>query len=71
MEHTEHPSHNSMNNFASAILWVLTGVFNILAGATIESVYTWVFRLLSLVSVIMVIIINWPKVRNILFKKKK
>lgn len=69
MEHTHHDSGTS--NFLSAILWITAGFFEIMQTITIESAYVWLFRLLSLISVILVIIINWPKAKAILRSNKK
>ena len=62
---------NSMSNFTSMIFFVFAGLFNAMQSITIESTYIWVFRILSLISLLMIMIINYPKVKAVLFKKKK
>lgn len=68
-QHPENDSH-TMTNFLSFILYCLIGMFEVMQSITIESAYTWFFRVLSTISVVMVIIINWPKVMAVLRKKR-
>lgn len=62
-QHTE--NHSVLNT----ILLLFTGLFTMLERASAEEIYTWTFRFLSLISLILIIIINWKKAMQILFKK--
>lgn len=63
---TDHP--------AISILLLCTGwVLNILAELTVDNIYTWAFRIASLVSLFLIIGVNWKKgLEGIIsiFKKK-
>lgn len=57
----------------SILLLCLGWVLNTLSALTAEDVYTWIFRTASLVSLFLIIAINWKKgMEEIkpLFKKK-
>lgn len=66
-------SHNNaetlpdyMKNF---ILYLLAGLFNLAQTITPDNVYVWIFRCLSLVSIGLIIYINFHKAKEY-FKKK-
>lgn len=67
---SNHEDTSSMN-FSTFICWICSGLFYGLQQVTAEDLYTFIFRLLSLISVAMVIIINWPKVKAVLQTKVK
>lgn len=76
LKNMEHQTSQQDNSFPNVLLFLAAAVFNIVSEVTIEDAYTWLFRVLTLVSLTFVCIINYPKVvrslREIkeLFKKK-
>lgn len=67
MEHS-HDQNDSLLN------WMLSGFvafFYLLENASADEIYTWTFRTLTLISLVLMIIINWKKAWNILFPKRK
>lgn len=66
MEH-----HNSHNGVINAMLFILTGFLKALSELSFGDVLSYTFNILSIFSVILIIIINWEKAMNVLFKKKK
>ena len=69
MEHsTDHTENNTLVNW---ILSGLIGFFTLIESASADEIYTWVFRGLTIVSLILMIIINWKKAWNTLFPKKE
>lgn len=72
MELNNHDTHTTggVGFFANMALLLLTGLLHWAQYITADSVYTWVFRGLSLLSVCIVIYINWPKAVE-QYKKRK
>lgn len=66
MEHPHATNHTSLN----IILLFFTGIFKILEESSAEEIYTWVFRFFSLLSLFLIIIINWKKAWITIFPKK-
>ena len=68
--HTNHTdSHPSgQHNF---ILFLIAGLFKIGEELSADSIYQWIFRILSLISVMIVIYINWDKAKQTYLKKKQ
>lgn len=67
MEH-----HHETNN--TALNWFLTfcvGVFTLVEESSADQIYTWIFRVLSLFSLILIIIINWNKAMKVIFNNDK
>ena len=61
MDHTNTGGgHGTINT----ILFGLAGVFSIIQQSSADQIYTWTFRGLSLVSILLIIIINWNKYRK-------
>lgn len=57
----------------SLINWILsffTAFFALLERSSADDIYNWTFRVLSLISVSLIIIINWKKAYRTLFPKK-
>lgn len=69
MEHTTDQTQN--NTLVNWILSGLIGFFTLIESASADEIYTWVFRGLTIVSLILMIIINWKKAWNTLFPKKE
>lgn len=68
MEHsTDHTQNNTLTNW---ILSALIGFFTLVETASADQIYTWTFRGLTLISLILMIIINWKKAWHTLFPKK-
>lgn len=65
----EQPSEN--NTLINQFLIFTTFVFNLFEKITVEQLYVWVFRILTLTSLILIIIINWNKAMKVLFNKNK
>jgi len=57
MQHTQHP-------ILSVVLWFASFVMYIFSVETIDLFYVWFFRLLSLVSLSLIIGVNWKKGMN-------
>ena len=53
-DHDTHPA-------AQLTAWVIIVVLNILSDLTLETTYLWIFRGLSLLSLILIIAINFKK----------
>jgi len=71
MEHaTSQSEHNVFHNFLSAVLFAIAWIFEGLQSLSGEDIYNIIFRGLSIVSVSIIIVINWPKAKEVLFKKK-
>lgn len=78
MEQTTHHIHTTpptiMTNFISVICYFIAFSCEILKDISGEDIYNFFFRFLSIISVSFVIIINWPKVKEIItnsLKKRK
>lgn len=56
--------------FITAMLWTVSGFFHVLASFTIDDIYTWVYRILSVILVCLGLYINWPKAVD-QWKKRK
>lgn len=56
---------------ASIILYISSVVFYIFQTMDMDAVWTWVWRGLSLISLILIIYINWNKAIEIFKKTKK
>ena len=54
MQHTNHP-------ILSVILWFTSFVMYLFSETVIDGIYTWGFRLLSLISLTLIIGVNWKK----------
>lgn len=54
----------------STIMYVLAWVFNLVSELSPEIVWIWTWRGLSLLSLLLIIYINWNKACDILKKKK-
>lgn len=52
---------NQNGNNWSGLIYVLAVLCQFALSLDIESIYTWTFRGLSMLSVILIIIINWKK----------
>lgn len=75
-QHTHIPTtpHIAMTNFVSFIFFALAWFSYSLHNITGTDIYNFCFRALSIISVSLVIIINWPKAKPIIirnFKKLK
>lgn len=57
--------------FLSVILYALSFIFEQVSTLTLEDTWTWTWRVLSLFSLILLIIINFPKAKEVIFKKRK
>ena len=69
MEHsTEQTENNTLVNW---LLSGLIGFFTLIESASADEIYTWFFRGLTLISLILMIIINWKKAWHTLFPKKE
>lgn len=66
----EQPTDANNNTFANYLLYVFTALCYVIQHASAEQIYTWTFRVLSLISVILIIIINMPKAWQTIFKRK-
>lgn len=55
----------------SIVLYVLSWLFFLLDSFTADQIWTWVWRGLSLVSLALIIYINWSKAREIFLRDKK
>lgn len=55
----------------SAILYALSWLLNIIAEISIELAWTWFWRILSAVSLSLLMYINWDKAKEIYKKKSK
>lgn len=68
--HTEH-NHGPVGGLGlpNLILFVLTGLFHGLQAFSPDDIYTWTFRILTLISLSLVIYINWDKAVQV-FKTK-
>lgn len=62
--------HPDPHNAATIILAVFSLMFKQASEMSVESAYTWVFRGLSLVSLVLVIIINYPKAKQTIKRRK-
>lgn len=66
--------HNTNTNDASVwslILTFLAGIFTVIEQSSADDIYKWIFRILTLVSLILMIIINWKKAYAIVFKPEQ
>lgn len=72
MESVSHThTGNTMNNVLSICFFSLAWVFNGLQDLTVGDVYNIVFKGLSLISVLIVIIINYPKAKEVLKRRNE
>lgn len=58
-------------NKLSFILAIFTGAFSILEHLTVDNIYVWTFRILSAISVVLIIYINFNKALEIHRAKKQ
>lgn len=65
----EHQTEN--NTILNTILIFITTICTALEKSSAEQIYTWIFRCLSLVSLMLIIVINWKKAMQILFPNDK
>ena len=68
MEHSHNQTEN--NTLTNWVLSALIGFFTLIESATADEIYTWLFRTLTLISLILMIVINWKKAWHTLFPKK-
>jgi len=66
MEHTNHADDNTYNWILSALI----GFFTFIESCSPENVYTWLFRALTIISLVLMIIINWKKAWHTIFPNK-
>ena len=59
-----HGSPLFISNLISVISIVLAGIFDIAQDLSPDGVYKWIFRILSVVSISLVIIINWQRAKQ-------
>lgn len=52
-------------------LSIMIGVFTVIETASADQIYTWTLRGLTLISLTLMIIINWKKAWQTLFPKNK
>lgn len=73
MEHTTHTPtpHIAMTNFVSFIFFSLGWFCQSLQDITGTDIYNFFFRFLSIISVALVIIINWAKAKPIVMRNIK
>lgn len=80
MEHSNthiHTEQTGMINFVSFILFSTGSFFHYLNEVSVSDIYNFLFKFLSIISVAMVIIINYPKAKEVVvksynsYKKKK
>ena len=64
--HTDTTNHSAVNWFLS----LLAGFCTVIERASADDIYQWAFRILTLISISLMIIINWEKAMSKLFKKK-
>lgn len=69
MEHLHDQTEN--NTLTNWVLSALIGFFTLIESATADEIYIWLFRTLTIVSLTLMIIINWKKAWNTLFPKKQ
>lgn len=63
----EHQNEN--NTFLNTVLLFFTGICTLIEQSSAEQIYTWIFRGLSLLSLTLIIIINWRKAWQTIFTK--
>lgn len=61
----------AMNNFLSCICFSLASISETLSNISGEEIYNFCFRFLSIISLSFVIIINWPKVKEVVISSYK
>lgn len=66
-EHTP-PATSLPNYMKNLLLYAVAGIFNLASNVTADSVYTWTFRFLSLVSIGLIISLNFFRLKEY-FKK--
>lgn len=66
MDH-QNTDNNSPINW---LLSILIGIFTIIEQSSADDIYKWFFRALSLISLMLIIIINWKKAMLVLFPNK-
>jgi hypothetical protein len=72
LNNIDHSSSDGAPTFrASIILYISSVVFYIFQTMDLNIVWTWVWRALSLISLILIIYINWNKALEIFKSKKK
>lgn len=72
--HTNSTSNHSTgigHPVASIILYAMSWLFMYFETLTADQIWTWVWRGLSLISLLLIIFINWHKVVEIRNKKKQ
>jgi hypothetical protein len=53
--------HEPHHPFLSIILWFISGIMYFISIETMDTVYMWGFRMLSLISLFLIIGVNWKK----------
>lgn len=66
-----HSGNGPLLLFISTMLWAVSGFFHVLSTLTVDDVYTWVYRALSIVLVLIGLYINIPKAMEQWKKRKK
>ena len=64
-------THNDNTTFFNWLFSGLAAFFTMLETSSPDQIYTWIFRVLTLISISLIIVINWEKAMNVLFKNKK
>lgn len=69
------PMHETHNHpLLSIILWITSSVMYFISAETIDMTYVWGFRILSLISLVLIIGVNWSKgidgLKNMFGKEK-
>ena len=67
----EQPQTEHNNTAINWLLYIFMAICTYIESCSAEAIYTWVFRGLTLVSLILIIIINFPKAKQTLFPPKK
>lgn len=65
------PNHDTQNNTAiNWILYIFMAICTYIESCSAEKIYIWSFRSLTLVSLVLIIIINFPKAKQTIFPPK-
>jgi hypothetical protein len=67
-----HDAHHGSGTFVpSIILYTCSWLFIYLETLSPDAIWTWAFRALSAISLLLIIYINWAKAKEIFKSKKK
>lgn len=66
-----HETGTGMNTLLTIIFLSIGWISHFVQNVSYGDVYNFIFRALSLLAVLFTIIMNWPKVKEGLFKKRK